>query len=234
MEKIKLSSRLLRCAEMVSKNAKIADIGTDHAYIPIYLTLNNTAAHAIASDIKIGPLQNAVKNIEKYGLQNNIEARISDGTNQINENEADEIIIAGMGGNVISNILEKCIWENKKDKVFIINPMKYEERLREFLYENGYKITKEIAVVCSGKVYSVMKVIYTGEKEKINPTEKYIGKMWKNITPAEKAYIKKQIKNLNNHLKGAKSGGETEKEKHFEGVINSLKKFIHNEKDDAE
>ena len=120
MEKIKLSSRLLRCAEMVSKNAKIADIGTDHAYIPIYLTLNNTVTHAIASDVKSGPLQNAVKNIEKYGLQNNIEARISDGTNEINENEADEIIIAGMGGNVISNILEKCSWENKSDKVFII------------------------------------------------------------------------------------------------------------------
>ena len=233
MEKIKLSSRLLRCAEMVSKNSKIADIGTDHAYIPIYLTQNNTITHAIASDVKSGPLQNAIKNIEKYDLQNNIEARISDGTNEINENEADEIIIAGMGGNVISNILEKCSWENKNDKVFIINPMKYEERLREFLYENGYKITKETAVICSGKVYSVMKVIYTDKKEKINPVEKYIGKMWENITPAEKSYIKKQIKNLNNHLKGAKSRCKTEKEKYFEGVISSLKKFIHNEKDDA-
>ncbi len=226
MDKIKLSSRLLQCAEMVSENAKIADIGTDHAYIPIYLLLNHKITQAVASDIGIGPLQNAIKNIEKYNLQNNIETRISDGLEKINENEANEIIIAGMGGNVISNILAKCTWENKKNKVFIINPMKYEERLRQFLYENGYEIKKENAVLCSGKVYSVMKVIYTGEKRKINPQEKYIGKMKENLNQAEKVYIKKQIKNLENHLKGAKAHNQTEKEKYFKDLINSLNDLL--------
>lgn len=226
MDKIKLSSRLLKCAEMVSNGTKIVDVGTDHAYIPIYLMLKGKISYAIASDIKIGPLQNAIKNIKKYNLENNIETRISDGLDKINENEANEIIIAGMGGNMISNILEKCTWKNKKNKVFIINPMKYEERLREFLYKNGYKIKKECAVICSKKVYSVMKVIYTGEKTKTNPEEKYIGKMKENINQAEKAYIKKQIKNLSNHLKGAKSNNQSEQEKHFENLINKLKNLL--------
>ena len=232
MNKIKISSRLLKCAEMVSSGTKIADIGTDHAYIPIYLMLNSKISHAIASDIKIGPLQNAIKNIKKYNLENNIETRISDGLDKINESEADEIIIAGIGGNIISNILEKCTWKNKKNKVFIINPMKYEERLREFLYNNGYEIKKECAVICSEKVYSVMKVIYTGQKIKIDPKEKYIGKMEENINQAEKAYIKKQIKNLSNHLKGAKSNNQTEKEKYFEHIINNLKNLL-SKKDDT-
>lgn len=226
MDKIKLSDRLLKCAEMISGKVKIADIGTDHAHIPIYLTLNHKISHAIASDISSGPLQNAAKNIQKYNLQNKIQTRISDGLDKIGENEADEIIIAGMGGNVISSILEKCIWKNKKNKVFIINPMKYEERLREFLYKNGYEIKKECAVICSEKVYSVMKVIYTGEKREITPIEKYIGKMKENINHAEKAYIKKQIKNLSNHLKGAKSNNQTEKEIYFKNLIDDFKKIL--------
>ena len=113
-----LTNRLLLCAEMVSENKKTVDVGTDHAYLPIWLTLNNKINFALACDVKTGPLKNADKNIRKYDLENIIKTRISDGLKNVNEAEAEQIIIAGMGGNIISNILDECKWQTKKDKFF--------------------------------------------------------------------------------------------------------------------
>lgn len=224
---LKLSNRLQICAEMVTDGSKIADIGTDHAYIPIWLALNGKIKSALASDIRIGPLKNASKNIENYGLSDTIEARLSDGLSSISENEAEEVIIAGMGGNIISNILGACTWQNKKDKVFILQPMKYEERLREFLAENGYKIEKEKATICSEKVYTAMKVRYIGTPQKIENFEKYIGKLSEDYSyPAAQAYIRKQIKNLENHLKGAKSENSDSLQNYYGEIIEKLQNYL--------
>lgn len=224
---LKLSNRLSLCAEMITDGSKIADIGTDHAYIPIWLALNSKIKSALACDIRIGPLENASKNIAMYGLENIIKTRLSDGLLNVGEDEADEIIIAGMGGNIISNILSSCTWKSKKDKIFILQPMKYEERLREFLAENGYRIEKEKATVCSGKVYTAMKVTYTGIPQKIENYEKYIGKLSENYSyPAAQAYIRKQIKNLKNHLKGAESDNLDSMQEYYRKIIEKLKNFL--------
>lgn len=222
-----LSSRLLKCARMITPTAKIADIGTDHAYIPIYLALNKKIAHAIASDLRKGPLECARQNIKLYGLENMIETRISDGLENISENEADEIIIAGLGGNIIIKILEKVCWKNKR---FIIQPMKYERRLREYMAKSGYNLISENAVICSKKVYTVMEVVYTGETYNITPEEEYIGKIKPNKDDlAATSYIKKQIKDLKNRKKGATSQKLHEQEKYFENIINNLSNMIDKE-----
>ncbi len=224
---LKLSDRLNLCTEMVTPGSVIADIGTDHAYIPIWLALNGKIKSALACDIRNGPLENASKNIEKYNLSNIIETRLSDGLVNIGENEAEGIIIAGMGGNIISNILSRCHWNNKKDKVFILQPMKYEERLREFLAKGGYKIENEKAAICSGKVYTAMKVLYVGTPQKIENYEKYIGKLSENaLYPAAQSYIKKQIKNLENHLKGAKSENLNSLQEYYLEIIRKLKGLL--------
>lgn len=224
---LKLSDRLNLCAEMITPGSSIADIGTDHAYIPIWLALNGKIKSALACDIRNGPLENALKNIGKYNLSNIIKTRLSDGLMNIGENEAEEIIIAGMGGNIISNILSRCHWSNKKDKIFIIQPMKYEERLREFLAESGYKIENEKAAICSGKVYTAMKVLYVGKPQKIENYEKYIGKLSENaLYPAAQSYIKKQIKNLENHLKGAKSENLNSLQEYYLEIIGKLKNLL--------
>lgn len=223
----KLSNRLNLCAEMITPGSSIADIGTDHAYIPIWLALNGKIKSALACDIRNGPLENASKNIEKYNLHNIIKTRLSDGFSNIEENEVDEIIIAGMGGNIISNILVNCHWKNKKDKIFILQPMKYEERLREFLAKNGYSIKKETATICSGKVYTAMKVTYFGTPQKIENYEKYIGKLGENTSyPAAQSYIKKQIKNLENHLKGAKSKNQDSLQNYYGEIIEKLQNYL--------
>lgn len=225
--KFKLSNRLNLCAEMVTIGSRITDIGTDHAYIPIWLALNEKIKSALACDIRNGPLKNASKNIEKYNLSDIIKTRLSDGLLNIAENETDEIIIAGMGGNIISSIISRCHWKNKKNKAFILQPMKYEERLREFLAENGYKMEIEKAVICSGKVYTAMKAVYVGIPQKIENYEKYIGKLGENnLYPAAQSYIKKQIKNLKNHIKGAQSENLCSLQDYYSEIIEKLQNFL--------
>ncbi|MGN1041601.1 MAG: class I SAM-dependent methyltransferase [Acutalibacteraceae bacterium] len=226
-QQLKISNRLFECANMVSQGAAIADIGTDHAYIPIWLAQNSRISSALACDIRTGPLEIAKKNIEKHNLSNIIETRISDGLKSVLENEATEIIIAGMGGNIISKILSECTWENKSQKIFIIQPMKYEERLREYLAENGYSILHENAVICCKKIYTTMKVIFSGEKQKIKAYQKYIGKLESNHdSNAAQAYIRKQIKNLINHLNGARAENLQSRETYYYNVISDLKKLL--------
>lgn len=224
--KLNISRRLLKCAEMVTPNSKIADIGTDHAYLPIYLALNNKISYAIASDLRIGPLENAISNIKNFNLENIIETRISDGLKNIIENEVDEVVIAGMGGNVIINILEECKWENKLNKEFILQPMKYESNLRRYLSEKGYKIKKESAVTCMGKVYTAMKVVYTGISYDLSPIECYIGLLERSLDDNAVVYIKKQLNDLVNRRKGAIVNNLKEEEIYYSQIIEDLKKLI--------
>lgn len=225
----KISNRLKKCADMISYNSKIADIGTDHAYIPIYLFLKGKISRALACDISTGPLENAQKNIKKYNAESSIETRLSDGLLNVSENEADEIIIAGMGGNMISNILSNCSWKNKSQKRFILNPMKYEEKLHEFLSLNGYEILNEVAVKCSEKSYLVIDTVFTGKKYKLLPYELYIGKLEKNVTESAIEFIKKQIKNVQNHKFGAHAEGNSEKEQYFEEIYTHLTNILKKE-----
>lgn len=233
MDKIKnfkISNRLKKCADMVSGNSKIADIGTDHAYIPIYLLLQKKISHAIACDIREGPLKNAEKNIKNYGFENYIETRLSDGFLNIKENEADEIVISGMGGNMISNILNNCPWKNKYEKRFILNPMKYEEKLHEFLFSNGYKIQNEIAVKCSGKSYLIIDALFTGKNYNPLKHELYIGKLEKNLDENAFKLIRKQIKNIENHILGAHSECNFKKEQYFNEIHTYLTNILKKEK----
>ena len=229
IKNFKISNRLKKCADLVSCGSKIADIGTDHAYIPIYLMLQRKISHAIACDIGEGPLKNAEKNIKNYGFENNIETRLSDGFSNIKENEADEIIIAGMGGNMISNILNNCPWKNKFKKRFILNPMKYEEKLHEFLFSNGYEIQNEIAVKCSGKSYLIIDAHFTGEKYNPLPHELYIGKLENNLDEHAFGLIKKQIKNIENHRLGAHAERDFRKELYFDVIRTYLTNILEKE-----
>lgn len=229
IKNFKISNRLKKCADLVSCGSKIADIGTDHAYIPIYLMLQRKISHAIACDIGEGPLKNAEKNIKNYGFENNIETRLSDGFSNIKENEADEIIIAGMGGNMISNILNYCPWKNKFKKRFILNPMKYEEKLHEFLFSNGYEIQNEIAVKCSGKSYLIIDAHFTGEKYNPLPHELYIGKLENNLDEHAFGLIKKQIKNIENHRLGAHAERDFRKEQYFDEIRTYLTNILKKE-----
>lgn len=144
----KLSNRLALAAEFTTDGKIIADIGTDHGSLPIFLVGSGKCPSAVAADLRKGPLESAKSNIEAAGLSDKIVTRLSDGLCGIGPDEFDEAVMAGMGGILICGILENCPYRN--DKAFVLQPMSDPDTVRSWLYANGFDITKEKAV-CRGK-----------------------------------------------------------------------------------
>ena len=170
-----LNSRLLACANFVQGNF-ICDVGTDHAFLPIYLVQNRIAEKAIASDVRKGPLQAAEQNILKAGLSDKIQTILSDGLQNVPSEGLTDISIAGMGGETIIHILENCPFSLKNINL-ILQPMTKAELLREWLYQNGFEIQKEICIPDKKFLYAVMQVSYTEIRRVPEIQEIYFGKM---------------------------------------------------------
>lgn len=153
-----LSKRLKSIVDLIESNDVVADIGTDHGYIPIYLIKNNISSFVIASDINKGPINTSLKNLKEHGVENKVETRLGPGLETISKGEVDVAVIAGMGGNLIADII-KDSYETAKDlKYLILQPAQNQEVLRKYLIENGFKILCEKVVVDFGKYYHTIKV----------------------------------------------------------------------------
>ncbi len=157
---MRLSPRLTMLADMVDNGAVVADIGTDHAYLPLYLISTGKCPYAVASDLREGPLMNAVANAASCGLSDKITLRISDGLTAISPDDADCFIFAGMGGNLIVDILSKAGWIKNSDKTYIFQPMTHAELVRAYLLSNGFYITDENACFDECKPYIAFKAKY--------------------------------------------------------------------------
>ncbi len=155
---VKLDTRLKMAADEVRHGKKIVDIGTDHAYLPVYLIENNICPSAIAADIGKGPLENAKKVVSvSKDLSEKIELRLSDGLKEIKPYEAEDIVIAGMGGILISEILSAAPWVKDETKRLILQPMSHAEDVRRYLCENGFEIIKEKA--CSDGKHNYILIV---------------------------------------------------------------------------
>ena len=220
-----LSKRLLKIAELVPKNSRVADIGTDHGYLPIYLIKSGIANSVLACDINQKPLNNAQKNIERSNVQG-IETRLCGGLNGITADEVDAIIIAGIGGEVIAGILENCGWVKNKKYTLLLNPTTSPEKLREFLYSAGFSTDLETAICENGKCYTIIKATFTGKSCTPQEYKLYIGEL-KPESPHNILYIKKQLsrlQKLNQSIKNIPS-----KQPEFlktEECINQIKKLL--------
>ena len=172
---MKLSKRLQTIADFVKKGAVVADIGTDHAHIPIYLIKNNIISKAYACDINAGPLEKAKENINYYGVKN-IELRLSNGLEKLKTDEADTFIIAGMGGELIIDILDRGQGFFDKKNTFILSPHTKIEEVRNYLLRKGLKILKEDMCIDEGKFYTVMEAVYIGKTFSYTKGELLFGK----------------------------------------------------------
>ena len=187
---MKLTDRLLKIASLVDNGKRIADIGTDHGYIPVYLLNQNKIQYAILGDVNKGPLENARKEVTRNKLQDKVDLRLGSGIEVLKENEVDEIIIAGMGGMLINNLLkanEKVAHTTEK---LILQPMQAPEELRMFLYQNGYKILDEHLVREEHRLYEIIVCKYEGlEPQEIDPIYYEIGlKLIENNDPLPVSY----------------------------------------------
>lgn len=221
-QNMKLDNRLLVCAKLVRRGRIVADIGTDHAYLVVWLIINGIIPHAIASDLRQGPLLNAQNNINKYNVNDSIETRLSNGLDNINQDEVDDIVMAGMGGELIIDIIKRAPWLKDKSKHLILQPMSAEPDLREFLLQEGFLIESEQAVVSYGKVYSVMSVFYDGKVEQRSKFYPYIGLLDKNLTDEAYLYIEKEIRDLNNRILGFTATNQLDKAQHLKDIVDGL------------
>jgi len=186
---MKLSPRLKAAADEVRCGKKIADIGTDHAHLPIYLVENGICTSAVGSDLREGPIANAKINIANAGLSDRIQLRLASGLDKISPDEADDIIIAGMGGILISELIEKADWLKDKEKHLVLQPQSHAEILRSYLIQNGYRIEKENVCEDAGRLYCVMSVYYDGEERTYPAHYEYYGEIPACKSPLAKEYL---------------------------------------------
>lgn len=157
--KTSLSKRLLAVAGFVTPGSRTADIGTDHAFVPIYLIEHDIVPCALAMDIGKGPLLAAEEHVKEHGLEKYIKIRQSDGVLALKDDEADSVIIAGMGGALVIKILSEGRENLKNIRELILQPQSEVDKVRHFLYESGYHITKEAMIFEDGKYYPMMHAV---------------------------------------------------------------------------
>lgn len=160
-----LSYRMHRVIDMVSHNANqtIADVGCDHAYVSMYLVDSGFCSRSIAMDVRKGPLEIAKKNVYESGLQEKIDLRLSDGLDKLKKGEAQSIVIAGMGGNLIINILRAGIDKLTDETELILQPQSDIYKVRQYLYkELNYIIIEEDMIIDENKFYTIIKAKHRG------------------------------------------------------------------------
>lgn len=165
---MKLSARLEKIVGLVDKGVRLADIGTDHAYIPIELLKSGKIDFAILSDINKGPLENARKEIRRQGLADKTDLRLGSGLEVLENGEVDQVIIAGMGGILIADLIEKKLGLCKSLDKMILQPMQAQEDLRSYLDKRGFSIIDEYLVREDFRIYEIMEVRYGGGTQDID------------------------------------------------------------------
>ena len=191
-----LNKRLELCAQMVRKGKRIADIGTDHAYLPVWLVRAGFASFALACDIKAEPLKAGELTIKKYHAEDMVKTRLCDGLRDVKENEVDDIIIAGMGGETIVHILSDAPWLKNKNKKLILQPMSKHELVIAYLYENGFELVEHKCAFADGKIYTAFSAVYNGESPK-NTDEIFT---YTGLLNAEDENSRLFLKSVVNHL----------------------------------
>lgn len=157
--KIPMSKRLQACCSFVHPGDRVADIGCDHGYLGIYLLKNGIAQSVIASDIRKGPLESAVRNSEKFGVRDRMTFYLSDGVRNI-PREFDTLVCAGMGGDTMVSILTSAPWLKNAQYRLILQCQSKNGMLRRYLSENGWRILQE-QIIQDGKfLYPVMEIVW--------------------------------------------------------------------------
>lgn len=155
---MKLSPRLLAVTSFVKKGSRVADIGTDHGYVPIWLIEEGIADSALAMDVRKGPLERAESHIRLYGLEDRIQTRLSDGLKELRAGEADTVVIAGMGGELVIHILEEGRHVRDTVKHWILSPQSEPDKVRRYLEKNGFVTEDEVMLIDEEKYYTVLLV----------------------------------------------------------------------------
>lgn len=174
-EMVELTSRLRTVGEWVPRGSRFADIGTDHAYLPVWLILHGRIEGAIAADLRSGPLERARQTARRYGVEERVDFRLCDGLEGVGPREAEVIAIAGMGGETIAHILSAAPWTGEGGRTLLLQPMTGQPELRRWLGGAGYSIDGERICREGKRLYSIWRV-RGGDMPPHSPGELWAGR----------------------------------------------------------
>lgn len=198
---MKLTPRLKAVAELVPKGTRVADIGSDHAYVPVHLVRSGRAISVIASDVHHGPVENAQKVVEKFGLDKVIEVRHGSGFETYKTGEIDVAILAGMGGYLIRDLIIEGMPLVKTLKLLVLQPMVAMRELRAWLLEQGFEFVEERVAVEGKKYYEIFSVHYSGKPQMATQKVIEIGQaMIRSEDAVSMKYLAHKINKLENLL----------------------------------
>lgn len=210
-------------ASLVRKDKIFADIGTDHAYLPVYLIEKGIVNKAIASDLRKGPLENAKFAVESYNYYDKIELRLSDGLDSFKDNEVNEIAIAGMGGLLISSFIERTTWLKNSDIHLILQPMTHVEELRKALFDNGFIIDNEVVAEDDDKLYIIVSAYYYGDATAYTELDLILGRLPLNQDNLSRKYLSKIYEKYNKKLVALKKANKDCKD--LKKIVGELSKW---------
>lgn len=216
---MQLSKRLMMTAGCVTKGYRTADVGCDHAYLSIYLVTSGIVPWAAAMDVNKGPLKMAEENVIKYKAADRVELRLSDGLDNLKPSEADAIVIAGMGGELMVSIMRRGMECVAAAKELILQPQSEPYKVRRFLMEAGYHIIYEDMCIDASKYYTVIKAVnintgqisYTEDTySKLMAEEVYGGYLLEHRNEVLKEYLQKEL-DLNHRIQTGLNENPTDK-----------------------
>ena len=198
-----LSPRLELLKNWVTPCEKLADVGCDHGYLICHLLQSGTIKKGYACDISAPSLQKAANLAKKSGLE--LECICTDGLKDVPP--CNTVVIAGMGGILIADILAACSWIKDSDVTLLLQPMRHPERLRAFLYQNGFCCVREACVCDSGRYYVAMQAVYTGQKSTLSSADSHLGLLEGDTTPQAVAYFSRLYHQMQISIDANKQAG---------------------------
>ena len=210
MRNFTLDGRLSSAAKFVRQGARFADIGTDHAYLPIFLINQGQVEYAVASDINEGPLTSAKENARLFGVYDRMDFTLADGLDAIEKFKVTDIAICGMGGELIFEIVKRAEFIKNPDVRLILQPMSKFAELRHSLALLGYEITDEAYSSSQGKYYVTLCASYTGNIREIDEIEAEFGKeaFLLDMTSEKREFLSKRMASLKKAALGKEKGGD--------------------------
>lgn len=209
MDLPKLDARLAALAGLVRPGVRAADIGTDHGYLISWLAASGKIPGGCACDIHKKPLEKAAFSLSQYGIADRVDLVLCDGLHGVSPSRCEDIIIAGMGGDTIWGIISDVPWTRCSRYRFLLQPMTKQENLRKALYQNGFVLEKEIAVVSGSFCYCIMVSRYTGQKQEIPADFAWGGLLKEDPSPEACAYIRNVCKRLEAKAAGLQQAGSS-------------------------
>ncbi len=211
MSGFSLSKRLLSVAALVRQGACFADIGTDHAYLPLYLKEQGVISRAVCSDINEGPLSSAISNVREAGLSDSFEFILTDGARGIENKGVTDVAVCGMGGELIAKIIEESPFLKSSDIRLLLQPMTRAPFLRRYLAKNGFTVLSEVYSYDSGKYYIAFSAEYTGAVRILSDFEAEFGDDMTraSFSPEKRGYFEAKISSLLRAARGKAMSGET-------------------------